>query len=249
MGKLIELFRDFKDALKEGFNEVKLYRKTVKEITEAEYNGLYDNPLYTKEETGIKEQLKHDIHIYRMAHLKYGLSKFKLSNLVPYSLWKYSTYGWRYVYNSDDNNKVNIILKKIYLRYINKELNSTKYFNSLLYNSDQEPLKVSRDNLILILIDFKVLAKLGDFNIVENYAKIYNSLNIDKETRIELEELLGIRNFTIRGKFVVDNIKKHAIIDKPLLDIKRFYARDDFDILVGNDIYRNTKIEIYDILP
>lgn len=249
MGKLIEMIKDFKNALKKGFNEVKLYRETVKEVTETEYMGLYNNPLYTKEETGIKEQLRHDIHIYRMANLKYGLSKFKLSNLVPYSLWKYSNYGWKYILHSSEESKVNNAIKRMYLKYINKELDSTKYFNSLLYNSDETPLKLSRDQLILILIDFKVSSKLSNFNIIENYAKIYNSLNIDTETRIELEELLGIRNFTIKGKFVVDNIKKHAIMDKPLIDIKNFYARDDFDILVGNDIYRNTKIEIYDILP
>lgn len=247
MKKFIEMIKDFKLSIKKGLEDVKRYRKAIKEVCEEEWMKLYESELY-RENTDMKEQLKHDIHIYRMTHFKFALSKYLPHNLIPYSLWNYSNYGMLYIAPEGDKSLAAKIIKNMYIKYSSREFNKISSFNSLLLNTNKD-LDIPRDNLIVLIVDFKAMSKIKKFNIIEEYAKMYNQFNVSYDTRIEIEELLEMRNFTIKGKFVADRIYKHTIVERTLADIKHNYPRDDFDILVGNDIYRKSKVEVYDILP
>lgn len=215
-----------------NFKRIRKHRKEVGKICEERFMALYNNPFYNDELEIIKEELKRDINIYKRIQIMHDLSCYRPKEFIPSMYYFYGKYGVQAIGKINEGDKGYEKHKKIIEKYLESCIYHKKYNK---HHCDYFYI-MQREDIIEMIVDWE--AEYG--NSQKYYLENYKNIVLQEESRIILEEELGLRKF--RGIF------KYSIYDMDLSKIKSIYPEKQFNVLLSY-VNKRYNLDLYSMLP
>lgn len=228
-------------AMVKHFNQIRIHRKCVRKVCNINIEESYKNPLYD-ERFDIKEDLKKDIMVYKRVYMMHDLSCYNPKEFIPTAIWLYNNKVGKKKHDYCKNNNIEIPKKVMdnYNKFLDAEmlhLQKNKYARFACNN-------FRRYDLIEMVIDWEAKLKQegSNMSVQEFYLKNYRNKCMTPNAIIQLEDILGLRHFSMTGF-------SWNVISKTLLQLKRDLGEEKFNKLIGNKIKDELNISMYDLLP